>query len=59
MEFDTMRQSLVDQCKAILNEPTRFNVRRLVVFAQCIKDLDQCSFAETEEKRWNEKSTDR
>ncbi len=54
-EITKERQLLLEMCSAMLKEPTRFNIRRLVVLAQCIKDLDQCAFVEAEDTRLNEK----
>ncbi|MDE6399187.1 MAG: hypothetical protein K2L51_07690 [Clostridiales bacterium] len=48
-----MRQCLIEQCKALLEDPTFFNMRRLVALAQCVKDMDHCSAWETTDKQYS------
>lgn len=53
------RENLLEQCQVLLKEPTRFNIRRLVVLAQCIEGLDKCTFVEEEERRLVKKAANR
>ncbi len=53
------REVMIAECKALLKEPTRFNIRRLIALAQCLEDLEKCSYMEIEESRISEKRAKR
>lgn len=59
MEREKYQESMIEKCKELLQEPTRFNLRRLFVIVECLKDLDSCTVFEREEVRLAERRSNR